>query len=88
MPMAVNTRAMKTVLEVAPAYGYGLALGAFDLRQRHRLDGNNWNCECGRKCRHRKHELEHVPLRGVCGVIRLRERKARPNPSEECEPGL
>ena len=67
MPVAVKTRVMKMVPmpKVAPPHGYGLALRAFDLRQCHRLDWSNWNCEGGRKCRHRKHELEHVPLRGV-----------------------
>ena len=67
MSLVVKTRAMKMMpmaKVTAPPHGYGLALRAFDLRQCHRLDWSNWNCECGRKCRHRKHELEHVPLRG------------------------
>ena len=68
MPVAMKTRTMKMVTMpkvAAPPHGYGLASRAFDLRQCHRLDWSNWNCEGGGKCRHRKHELEHVPLRGV-----------------------
>jgi hypothetical protein len=85
MPVTVKTRTMKMVPmpNVAPPHGYGFALRAFDLRQRHCLDWSNWNCECGRKCRHRKHELEHVPLRGCAsGVIRPRKRIARADPSK------
>jgi hypothetical protein len=72
MPVSVKTRAMKMVpmtKVAAPPHGYCLALRAFDLRQRYRLNWSNWNCKCGRKCRHRKHELEHV-LSLACGVIR------------------
>jgi hypothetical protein len=84
MPVTVKTRTMKMVPrpKVAPPHGYGLALGAFDLRQRHCLDWSNWNCECGRNCRHRKHELEHVPLRGLRRDP-LEERRRRVLPSRK-----
>jgi hypothetical protein len=65
MSVAVNTWGVETVPNVTAPHCNNLRLRAFDLRQRHRLGWDYWNYECGRKCRHRKHELDHVPLRGL-----------------------